>query len=454
MAEIGRNKPCPCGSGRKYKRCCLLKADSSPASARQRLHDMDGRLLRDVSRWAAGRFGLEFDAAYDEYPQDIEREEVHIQLFVPWSCCHFRIQGRPAIAWYLEERGRNLSPSDRAWLEAQQRAWLTVWEVTAVRPGESMEVVDLLSKEERVVHEVSGSKTLGVRDALLARVVDHDSISVFAGCHPRPLPPREADQVVSFVRLLARGRGKRLKVEKLREPATERTLLDAWNATVDAMDKRPPPKLQNTDSEPLLLTTDHFEPTSRSAVAEVKRRLAAESDVIAPDPDEPGPEREYAFQRAGNKMHKNWDNTIIGRVVIEESAIRLETNSRERADVLRARFESLCAGLVKHRAREHMDPMSKARPARPADRAPPIDPEKTPELATALRSLKDEQYMAWLNQEIPALDGRSPRQAVKMPALKKEVELILKEIEHRESREPEVSRFDVGRLRAELRLPP
>jgi len=24
MAKIGRNAPCPCGSGRKYKKCCLL----------------------------------------------------------------------------------------------------------------------------------------------------------------------------------------------------------------------------------------------------------------------------------------------------------------------------------------------------------------------------------------------------------------------------------------------
>lgn len=24
--KIGRNDPCPCGSGKKYKRCCLNKA--------------------------------------------------------------------------------------------------------------------------------------------------------------------------------------------------------------------------------------------------------------------------------------------------------------------------------------------------------------------------------------------------------------------------------------------
>jgi hypothetical protein len=26
MTKVGRNAPCPCGSGRKYKQCCALKA--------------------------------------------------------------------------------------------------------------------------------------------------------------------------------------------------------------------------------------------------------------------------------------------------------------------------------------------------------------------------------------------------------------------------------------------
>ena len=32
MAKIGRNTPCPCGSGKKYKKCCLLlpKSASQP----------------------------------------------------------------------------------------------------------------------------------------------------------------------------------------------------------------------------------------------------------------------------------------------------------------------------------------------------------------------------------------------------------------------------------------
>ena len=34
MAAVGRNAPCPCGSGLKYKRCCALKSTRMPLSSR------------------------------------------------------------------------------------------------------------------------------------------------------------------------------------------------------------------------------------------------------------------------------------------------------------------------------------------------------------------------------------------------------------------------------------
>lgn len=34
MAKIGRNQPCPCGSGKKYKNCCLAADETSAAAAR------------------------------------------------------------------------------------------------------------------------------------------------------------------------------------------------------------------------------------------------------------------------------------------------------------------------------------------------------------------------------------------------------------------------------------
>ena len=34
MAKIGRNEPCPCRSGKKYKQCCELKAAGSGVQSR------------------------------------------------------------------------------------------------------------------------------------------------------------------------------------------------------------------------------------------------------------------------------------------------------------------------------------------------------------------------------------------------------------------------------------
>lgn len=33
MAKTGRNDPCPCGSGKKYKRCCSAKDEAAAATA-------------------------------------------------------------------------------------------------------------------------------------------------------------------------------------------------------------------------------------------------------------------------------------------------------------------------------------------------------------------------------------------------------------------------------------
>jgi hypothetical protein len=40
MAKIGRNDPCPCGSGKKYKKCCLVRDQARPAEQHPRPDDL------------------------------------------------------------------------------------------------------------------------------------------------------------------------------------------------------------------------------------------------------------------------------------------------------------------------------------------------------------------------------------------------------------------------------
>jgi SEC-C motif len=59
MSAVGRNDPCPCGSGKKYKKCCLGTAPAIAASARpiRTVPDLDGQVVATIGRWAADRFG-------------------------------------------------------------------------------------------------------------------------------------------------------------------------------------------------------------------------------------------------------------------------------------------------------------------------------------------------------------------------------------------------------------
>jgi len=123
------------------------------------------------------------------------------------------------------------------WLAAQRRAWMSVWEITHVEPGRSVTVKDLLTDERRQVTEVRGSDILVPRDAVLCRVVDHAGASLFRGLHPRPLLPREADEVIRRMRTKARRKGT-IPIERLREETLSRHFISCWEEAVDALDHR------------------------------------------------------------------------------------------------------------------------------------------------------------------------------------------------------------------------
>ena len=48
MAKIGRNAPCPCGSGKKYKKCCLLRRESEALEQGKILEQNPGKTLVEV----------------------------------------------------------------------------------------------------------------------------------------------------------------------------------------------------------------------------------------------------------------------------------------------------------------------------------------------------------------------------------------------------------------------
>jgi len=64
MRKTGRNDPYPCGSGRKYKKCCMLKEKAKPHQEAA-LHAHQGAVEKAIA-WLSRRYHDEIDAWMEE----------------------------------------------------------------------------------------------------------------------------------------------------------------------------------------------------------------------------------------------------------------------------------------------------------------------------------------------------------------------------------------------------
>lgn len=374
-------------------------------------HEADGRLTERMLRFTRTRMGTHWLSDVREMytaSPDEPIGEAEFQLAVPWALYSAAVGDGVSVAQtFREEHESGLSTETRNLLDAHLRAWLGVWDVLRVDRGVGVEVADLLSGEERFVHEVSGSETLSIRDVILARVLDVGSVSIFGGIHPAPLEPREADVVVREIRRMNRVRTRPVAPERLRLPEIETALIDIWRGIVEQRLTRPAPQVSNTDGDPLLLTTDHFDVTG-SDHATLLARLGTFTGVEEPQAsDSDDGEMIITITKPGNVQMKSWDNTIIGRIVIKANRMRVESNSTRRADALRAALTDHLGPLVRYRIRDEMSQQELVRHAskpRPQGRAMPVS---TAEAAAVMKEFKEQHMIDWLDQEIPALGGLS-----------------------------------------------
>ena len=123
MTQPGRNDPCPCGSGKKYKRCCLGKEETRAEFARE-LNAYALPLLRELGRYVSQRGGASLEAIASErfrfWRPPLDRTRAARVL--EYAIFDFRGNGqtRTAAQEYLAERGPIVAPQWRGLLESWQ----------------------------------------------------------------------------------------------------------------------------------------------------------------------------------------------------------------------------------------------------------------------------------------------------------------------------------------------
>lgn len=179
MNKPGRNDPCYCGSGKKYKQC-HMRADQEAEQERRAQADAVRFLRLDLPGFAREeRFSADFDQALPIYWNNFydadnagQMSEFEALRFLDWFAFDFTLQNdRRIIDIYQEEQAGDLQPLQKQILES----WLTAppagaYELTGY-DGQLLHLKDFLSGEKFDVFEASGKGNVEVGEVILTRLI-------------------------------------------------------------------------------------------------------------------------------------------------------------------------------------------------------------------------------------------------------------------------------------------
>jgi hypothetical protein len=481
----GRNDPCLCGSGKKYKHCCLRLQEAIPpedATWRRVLRAIDdlGSRILDASMQHFGRSGI--DEAWAEFTLregegGFDPKTPEIQLFAPWFLYDWRpdpattavperSHGVTAAQAYVRKMGRRLDSLAARYIEACGQAPFSFHEVVACEPGRSFRLRDALLGTEVLVFEASGSAHARAGDLLFGKVVPIDGIAVVDGCGAAVIPPIEKPRIIELRKRLREAQPL-FGGEWLREVHLD--LLERYHEIADRLLNPRLPVMQNTDGEPLEMQQlvydidapdEAFAALKDLAVGESEAELLAGAEL-----DAAGKllRAEIPWRTSGNAMHASWTNTVLGTLRIDGRQLRAEVNSAARAAKLRALIEERLGSRARFRVAKVESAHALFERARaPMGEAEVVNREaerarlaELPEVKGALAELLRTHYRNWLDQKIPALGDRTPRQATADADGREALEALLLQIERDGERmRPALDPVQVVReLRETLGLP-
>jgi len=451
----GRNDPCWCGSGKKYKNCHMREDDL--AASRALLHN---NLIRRLDEYALQpEFKSDFESAFEFFfnrkfkvPND-EEDMIDFQRALDYFIHDYHLpDGKRVIERFAAEHGRRLSADERALIGDWQHSRLTAFEVSAVERGVGMRLCDLLSGEKFDVREKRGTQDLSRWEIVVSRLMRTGDHYEMGGATGMRLPPRYREGLRSFL-------DEQWEHYQFNHP--ESTYEDFLHASSQLL-------MQFVADEiiPALSTP----PTVVTAEGDLSEFCVATFDVLdytvalaglrgaeefVEENEEDG-EISFGWHEVGASLdllcahgpafeHKEpigADTSIgtesgairgLGHLSLTREVLTLQVNSRRRLKAGKDLLAQRLGNSIQHRADEikSIKEMLAQMPEKPDEES---EEEELPEEIEALQAEMAARYHRhWLDLKIPALEDQTPREAVKTFGGRVRVMRLLKEIEVSES---------------------
>jgi hypothetical protein len=395
--------------------------------------------LLDFAFRSDGRVGPAVARLFGRKKAYAEWEQQLVSAYLAYG--HADANGVRAIDVFLREHRRELEAAEVEALEAlQQTAWPSLFEVQRVEVDVGLQLTDLVVGEEVFVRERSATHQMKKFDLFLGWIVsigDHLELTG-AGCGV----PRGNGETVR------KALTRELRKLRKRHPETpDRILLReaipaGQTALREAVANWRPPRMVTMDGEDVVFCEAVFDV---SDLAAVRARLTAHPDL---EDDEDG------FSWVDRKGRKPLGSgpLHLGSIRFEKGRMTLETTSRERLECGKRLLVECLVGVARHRVDAIKDfevAMAEARDRPVRQRGDEIPDEVQAQL---LAPILQQHIDSWIDEHIPALNGKTPRQAVQTKAGRAKVLAMLKDQENTMQRQLGGQQVDFARVYRELGL--
>ena len=440
--QTGRNDPCPCGSGKKYK-YCHQRADETPAETSPvpapppgPAQGGDGATAVAVD-WLTDRhrkgFKVAFETLFDSlWPDDAPGgintlgadvlQSLQINL-VDWLIAEGEMQvkgeQRRINALLTGPDGPRLSDGQRRWLAQQGERPLRLYTVTNVQPGDGLTLCDAVDADAPplVVQERKGSRQVQPGLLIGVRVMALGDIWELSGAI-YPFSMLAQAGVLAAVRAVEESG---LHPDNLRTLYSQ-TIARAWLRQF-VMPPELPKMIDASTGEPILLVTDHYRVLDAAALA---ASLAAHADVAG--------DAQIGWRREAAGADGAFRSLAAINPGKQPDRIEIFYRTQRHADEGRAWFDTLAGAAARHLSRDVTDPQGALRTAKrgmPLAKAPPALPPG--QLADGIEQVLRRRYARWADEPLPSLNGKTPRQAIATAAGLERVKGLLRSYEHGEA---------------------
>lgn len=502
--RLGRNDPCWCGSGKKYKHCHQSQDQERASESLQKdalwnaLGEFASQRKYQTDFISAAKFF--FDSPNVPALEGSVQEQEDFERAFDYFVFDYRLPDDSRLIERFErERGRTLAPRQRAWLAGWVQSYPHLLQITQVQPGIGLSAQDLLTGDIYNIRDKVGSESVSRWTVSFTRVIhagDHDELGG-AGLN---VPPRYRGMLLDYIQQLR---------DEYEERYPDAALPDFLRAHAHLVNQYILDEIGSLMAQPPLMVTPEHDLMENAVAtfdvldhAQALARLRAAPEFETVEPATPDTQL-FVWNETGESLAELRAHGIpferqtpigdsanvraLGTVTLQFDELTLEVMSRRRLDAGKAILTRQLGDAIRFRT-EQVEPLAgfgelnddgldaddelddewDEESAEDSDETDELDAEVSPfdpsfappetilaNVRELLGRFRGEYNENWIDLSLPVLDGQTPRAAVASFGGRIRVIRLLKDFESRD-RENNLSRgtvpYDWGAVARQLGL--